>query len=85
MSSSDDDGSLSTLRFRRGDDVDEYLAEVPVFAQAGANNNNEISTSRLVARAIGGCGRKERKLLVNDQWLTQLSAGPAEGQEWVAF
>ena len=84
-SSEDNDEALSCLKFARGMDVDEYLAEVPIFTRAGATNNNDILGIRLVARAIQGCGRKERKLLVNDAWMEQLTAAPAEGDEWVGF
>ena len=84
-SSEDNDEALSCLKFARGMDVDEYLAEVPIFTRAGATNNNDILGVRLVARAIQGCGRKERKLLVNNAWMEQLTAVPAEGDEWVGF
>ena len=81
MSDTDDTEDRDMLGFTRGDCTKTYLQEVVIFARAGSTNNNAVAPERLVARAIQGCGRKERKLLMNDAWRELLPGAIDDGDE----
>ena len=72
---SDDTDDMCTLSYSRGADADEFLSDVENSAQArmsGAGADRP-SCLKLITTAIQSCGRKERRLLINDAWLKKLT------------